>query len=488
MVEATGGPVGTRWSAIEPGSAIEQAFLDVPRDPDDPAGPTVTLALTRLLAADPARRRGVLVILHGGPGGNNGLGRHTPAEFAGTGLHAVYDLVGMDPRGFGDSTFLPRVKAEEKAPFDSRPPDAAFPALVADMRAREDGCVAGGGELRRHVTTRNVVADLDRVRELLGEERLSVLGYAFGTAVAAAYSTLHPTRVDRMVLDSSVNPRWGWREQFMAQARAIRDNGEAWAAWVGARHGRFGLGRGRDAVVATVEDVCRGLEELAGGPRLRSVLDGILGNQTAPRPGWDELADMVAALVAAVADGDAGRAAELLYAGNAWRPGDGGFELQEGVLEAVTSEDDWPRDLETYYRDMREYRDRYPWGYGVFRAMPWVATFSDNTPTLPPVRTGHRGQPRGLVVQADGDTLNHREGAETMARVLDHRLCLVTDSGDHEIYHRSGYPEVDRIVEDYLVRGVLPSEPVVRVPGKSRPDVPADDTAANTAGDALTAR
>ncbi|URN14372.1 alpha/beta hydrolase [Streptomyces radiopugnans] len=78
-----------------------------------------------------------------------------------------------------------------------------------------------------------------------------------------------------------------------------------------------------------------------------------------------------------------------------------------------------------------------------------------------------------LVVQADGDPLDHHEGATAMAERLGHRLVLVTDSGAHEIYGFGGNALVDEHVNRYLLEGVLPGG-TVRCPGEPRPDVPAD--------------
>jgi len=144
----------------------------------------------------------------------------------------------------------------------------------------------------------------------------------------------------------------------------------------------------------------------------------------------------------------------------------------EAVLEAVTCETDWPTDLEGYFKDMRRFREEYPYGFGVLRAQPWVGTFRTFTPPEPRAAVRREGYPPGLVVQADADPVDYHEGGRAMAARLDHRLVLVEDSGEHELYALGDNAAVDEHVNRYLMTGELPDGNVV-CPGPRRPDVPA---------------
>ena len=72
------------WSACKKDGRLECASIAVPLDYAHPDGKRLSIAISRLRAADPAKRRGVLVSLNGGPGGIGvgGLGRKMPARFA----------------------------------------------------------------------------------------------------------------------------------------------------------------------------------------------------------------------------------------------------------------------------------------------------------------------------------------------------------------------------------------------------------------------
>jgi len=456
------------WTSTD-GDPTEYTTIEVPRDYADPGGARLTIALSRLRATDPARRRGILLAVNGGPGGDWGLGRRLPAKYAGTPVHEVYDLIGFDPRGVGASTPLYAEVTVPEATFDSRPPDETFFTIAEDMRRRELGCQRAGGDLRPFISTRNTARDLDVIRAVLGEERLSFVGYAYGAYVGAVYGSMFPGGLDRSVLDSCVGPDWTWREQFLWQGDAVQRNVDKWAAWVAERDGTFGLGTSAARVLAEVEGVVAVLDAYADDPVLRTLFDGAVGNRAADRAQWTELAELVAELR------DAPEKARPLLAGQGtWRPEDSEGSLRTGVLEAITLEHAWPDDLEVYFDDMRDFRKRFPYGYGVLRASPWVGAFRTFEPLEPPTVLARDGYPVGLVVQADGDPMDHYDGGVAMARRLGHRLVTVADSGEHEVYRLVGNPDLDELVDRYLVDGTLPPPGAVVAGTVARPPVPAD--------------
>uniref|UniRef100_A0AAU2JXP3 Alpha/beta hydrolase n=1 Tax=Streptomyces sp. NBC_00049 TaxID=2903617 RepID=A0AAU2JXP3_9ACTN len=465
-----------QWSPAPDKDQVEYATIEVPRDYADPEGEQITLALTRRRATDPARRRGILLAVNGGPGGDWGSGRDLPDRYLNTPLHEVYDLIGFDPRGTGESTRLYAEVAIPAVQFDSRPADALFPAIAQDMKAREEACARAGGSLRPHISTRNTARDMDLIRAVLGEERISFIGYAYGAYVGAVYGSLFGSRLDRLVLDSCVGPDWTWREQFLQQGDAVQRNVDLWARWTGERHGTFGIGTSPEQVLTTVEEAVTSLERLPqDAVRLRTLFDGAVGNRAADRGKWAELGTLVADLHRAAAAGDLDGCRELLAEQGTWRPADSEGDLRIGVLEAITLEHAWPSDLEVYFQDMRDFRKRFPYGYGVLRAQPWVGAFRAFEAPEEPVALTRDGYPVGLIVQADGDPMDHYDGGVAMAELLGHHLLTVEDSGEHEVYVLGGNPHVDEVVHRYLVDGVLPPARS-SCPGRTpRPDVPADE-------------
>jgi pimeloyl-ACP methyl ester carboxylesterase len=446
-------------------AALECATLSVPLDYAHPDQGTIAVVVSRRQAADPAHRKGVLLINPGGPGGSGlsmprYVGDRTP-------LGQYYDLVGFDPRGVGASTALNCLQPRSLASLDSRPPDSDFAAWAADARSSEDACSRAGGGLRPFVDTADTARDMDQIRAALGVSRINYLGYSYGTYLGAVYGTLFPDRLNLSVLDSAVHPEWIWRKQFMEQAQAYRSDVDAWATWVGDRDGTYGLGVGRAAVMASVEELAGTLAKSPVGKFNRSALDGAVGEGARYRPLWSELAQVLVSLRKGKDPGDAANAGTAL----AQRSLD---SLQAGVFDTVTCEADWPSDLSTYYQDMAAYRDAYPYGYGVLRAAPTTCTYRSFQPASPPVSLQRNGYPVGVVVQAEGDTQTEYAGGPAMPQRLRDNLITVADEGAHGEYGAN--PCVTEKINRYLVDGVLPDSASL-CPGSPRPS----DTPTRTA-------
>lgn len=448
------------WSPCDFDGAFRCATIEAPLDYRRPRGERVRLAISRLQAGG-AHRRGVLMALDGGPGGLYGHGRATPARLSGTPLNQVYDLIGFDPRGTGASTQLYCGTTEPTAPFDSRPPDSAFPAIAADARAGWEACERVSGHLMPFFTTVAAARDIDLIRNVLGERRINYVGYGDATHIGAVYGTMFGRHLDRSVLDSSRNPDVDWRGQHMSQAYAIRDNVDAWATWVAERDARFGLGDSRARVLAALEQVAGALADRPVTGLDRTGFDIAVGEGTTHRPTWDRFAELVVGL----RSGSAEAAAALVPADTAARSAE---QLRWGLIEATTCEDDWPRDLNTYYEDMRRFREHYPYGLGVVRAQVWACAFRDYTP---PERTPHirrTGYPKGVVVHGVGNTVLRYEGGRAMAERLRNSLITVPDEGNNEIYAVRGNACVDQYVTRYLMTGAQPPHRVTCA-GPARP-------------------
>ena len=59
---------------------------------------------------------------------------------------------------------------------------------------------------RHNTGTRQAAEDMERVRELFGDEKLSLLGLSYGTKVMSIYATIYPDNVKYMVLDGNADP------------------------------------------------------------------------------------------------------------------------------------------------------------------------------------------------------------------------------------------------------------------------------------------
>jgi pimeloyl-ACP methyl ester carboxylesterase len=461
------------WSTCQSAAnpALQCASVVVPLNYRRPHAERISVAISRLAAKDPERRRGVLLLNPGGPGGS---GLDLPVQLASRPIAQVYDLIGFDPRGVGRSTPL-TCERPSLGTVTSRPDDTEFAVWVANAKAQEAACQRTAGGMRAYVNTPNTARDMDVIRGVLKESRIDYLGFSYGTYLGAVYGSLFPRRLERTVLDSAVGPHWIWREQGRQQAIATRRNVDAWAAWAGQRNQTYGIGRSADDVLDTVEALA---DRLAADPMVvdgitfdRTTYDVLLGSRARDRPRWDALGQLVKTirqLTAGQLTPDSPRALDAAKAATV--PDDTASEPTDGVYQAVTCEADWPTDLRTYFADMRLFRDRFPYGFGVLRAAPTNCTFRTFTPPerLPEL---HRSYPVGLVVQGEGDTQTPYDGGLAMAVKLNNRLVSVSDDGTHAQYLHN--PCVQATVDRYLIEGVLP-EAGASCPGTPRPDVPPD--------------
>ena len=84
--------------------------------------------------------------------------------------------------------------------------DEGWAALVDEAEGRPDSCPASALDLAPLVGTNNAARDLDEIREALGDDQLSYVGFSYGTRLGATYAELFPDRVRALVLDGGVKP------------------------------------------------------------------------------------------------------------------------------------------------------------------------------------------------------------------------------------------------------------------------------------------
>jgi pimeloyl-ACP methyl ester carboxylesterase len=248
------------WMTCATDSAVPVAGrrcgqVRVPLDWAAPAGTAITLSLHVDPATDPAGRVGALFINPGGPGGSaTGLVDRAvqlfPAE-----LRRRFDIIGLDPRGVGESTPLSCDPALQPTADDLDPHGpAAFTALVAHNRAFADSCRQRSGALLSHLDTVSVARDLEAVRKAIGEPSLNWLGFSYGTAIGNTYATLFPRHIRALASDGVLEHSLPSRQMLLDEARTAEDGFDRFVDWCAgsaacALHGRD-AGGAYDALVA----------------------------------------------------------------------------------------------------------------------------------------------------------------------------------------------------------------------------------------------
>ena len=74
--------------------------------------------------------------------------------------------------------------------------------MTADLARR---CGEVSGWLLPHISTADTARDLDHLRVLLGEEKLTYVGFSYGTYLGQTYANMFPDRVRAMLLNGIVD-------------------------------------------------------------------------------------------------------------------------------------------------------------------------------------------------------------------------------------------------------------------------------------------
>ncbi|MEK9523730.1 alpha/beta hydrolase [Streptomyces venezuelae] len=462
---------GLDWGACDP--AVKPlpgqrcATLSVPLDYADPDGQRIRLAVSRIASARPDARRGTLMVIPGGPG-SSGVQRLAQKGAAlAKEMDGAYDLVAFDPRGVGGSD-----KASCGLPEADRwmvtlrswpGADGSVEANAARSRRTAEACARNGGAMLRGLTTANQVRDLDRLRQALGERRLSAWSVSYGTYVAAAYAETFPGRTDRWVLDSSNDPdpkrvARGWLD---GMARGAEDRFPDFAAW--AAHPDRGDGGLR--LAARPEDV----RPLVLG--LAARLDRAPRPTATPGVSLDGTVLLQALQLALYSDASFPAFARLVAdaldpEGEPVLPPELRGALPDDAaavtIGVICNDADWPRrSVRSFERAVAADRARHPLTRGMTVNVTPCAYWKGGA-VEKPVRVTDRGPSDILMIQNLRDPATpHSKGLE-MRRALGDRARLVSvDHGGHGAYLGNGNACGDRAVTRFLTEGVRPERDVL---------------------------
>lgn len=450
------------WHTCDGAPSLDCATMSVPRDWHRPAdGPDISVSVSRHRAADPAARRGVLMMAAGGPGGQ-GLLR--PADFAERSptVAAAYDIVGFDQRGLPRSTPLAcQTRAEFDAFFgdDSRDRSpSAVRGVVQRSRQLARSCQERGGGLAPYLTTDQTVRDMDLFRALLGARKIAYYGPSYAGMIGAYYATEFPHRVDRLVLDSTVAFDGTWESFLMDQPRSFQRRFERdFLPWLAARDATYHYGRTAAAAEAEWEARRRALRDhpavLDDGRRVTpNRLD--FGTSQAlynTARGFAPLATALAALDHwdTAAPAERGAVKEVF----------GDYLSPEFLAEytAVTCNDTpWSHDMDGWVRRTATYTATHPL-VGA-RALAFAATCAAwPASRAPRVRVTGKGLPTTLMLGSLHDPATYYEGVLRSHRALRGSRLVTVAGGDHGQYQNHN-PCVDALVDRYLLTGAAPAK------------------------------
>jgi pimeloyl-ACP methyl ester carboxylesterase len=268
------------------------------------------------------------------------------------------------------------------------------------------------------MTTANTARDLDRIREALGERKISYYGVSYGSYLGAAYASMFPGRGDRIVLDSVLGPRGLDVRANQRFAEGFDDRFPDFAAWAAERDDVHHLGATPAAVTAKFFELAA-----VRGPEFRSdTWNGLYDDASFPA-------------VARNWAGTARTAAGPLA-------GDNHAALQ---LQVLCNDADWPGQVGYYQRAVERERARHPM-FGPAAANVNPCAFWPVERAEPPVRVGGPGPANVLLVQNLRDPATPLSGAR----------MVTVDAGGHGVFTRENACG-NAAVLGYLRDGVFPA-------------------------------
>ncbi|MFD5163722.1 alpha/beta hydrolase [Streptomyces hawaiiensis] len=438
-----------------PSSDWQCATLKVPLDWSKPDGDTIGLGLIRAKARG-GDRVGSLLFNFGGPGasGVSMMPSYAPTVSS---LRERYDLVSWDPRGVGASEGVrcrsdKEIQAAESVDVSPDTP-AEEKAYFEDAADFGKGCRKDAGKLMAHVSTADSARDMDRIREVLGDEKMHYFGISYGTELGGTYAHLFPRNVGRMTLDAVVDPGADTVGHAENQARGFQR----------ALNGYLeSTGQGPEDGTRKIADLLRRIDARplptgAPGRELTQTLavTGII----LPLYSKDSWPTLTSALDAA----EQGDGSELLVLADRYNERDpsGRYGTTTHSQRVISCLDDRQRPTAARTKQLLPRFERISPVFGTFLGWDtagwchdWPVPGQHDTPEV-----SAPGAAPVLVVGNTGDPATPYEGARRMADELGKGVgVMLTWRGEGHGAYGSGSDCVDSTVNAYLMDGSVPKD------------------------------
>ncbi len=452
------------------GMTYDCAAVSVPRDWTRPsAGPTYDIQMIRIRSKTQKNRIGSLLMNPGGPGGS---GVDTAVYYSygqaigglPTEITDRFDIIGFDPRGVGRSAPIKCITREDQEASFGAKPDPATPAdfdnLVALNKRIADGCAAKFGDQLPYFATEQAAKDMDALRAAVGDDKLTYLGYSYGTLLGATYAQLFPTRIRAMVLDGAVDPKQTSVEGSEAQAKGFERAFTNFSNWCRQTPDRCPIAP--DARKAVTDAIAAADRSPVKGRDGRAATSGWLFyavvSSLYTESGWAALA----AAIGNLRQGDA-RGVFRLADQYAEREPDGTYSNLFDANMAVNCADakDAPS-VDEVRRLQTEWRAKYPLfgaplAVGMLPCTFWAGD-RDPYPVGPAVNA-----PPIVVVGTTGDPATPYENTADLASMLGVGQVLTWEGEGHTAYPST--PCIVRAVDAYLIDLKVP-QAGLRCPAK----------------------
>ena len=484
-VPAQAGPASIPWGnvACDPSSAQlpdpavgpqQCAYIQVPLDYRNPGGQQIALAVS-IVHADPAKRRGVLFLNVGGPGGQGlnaprlfyALLQGTLGEAATTALLSQYDLIGFDPRFVGRSTGTTCQMTASQADqlFPPLEQNESFDATAAFVKQVAGGCAHSSAV--PFATTANTARDMDVIRQRLAEDKINYFAWSYGSYLGAVYATMFSNNTDRVVIDSVVDPNWVWREQFRSWGSGGAIRWPDFANWAAANDATYHFGATPDKVTALYYQLYASAAAnpypypdvfsdgtLVNGPIFRELTFAYLEHDSF----FPQLAAVwQAAMSASSAGGGSASESPATSIPSSLTPIPVDNPAASGV-SVVCNDVAWSRSPDQYRVEYESDMESYPM-FGALGSNIYPCAYWATAPIESPVQITAAGPHNILMLQNLRDPNTPYAGAKEMRSALGQRAVMVSvDEGGHAIFGFETNSCVNNAAIAYLGNGVLPAK------------------------------
>jgi pimeloyl-ACP methyl ester carboxylesterase len=438
----------------------ECGYLSVPVDYDHPSGAKIQLAVGRVKHKVPdSQYQGVMLTNPGGPGGS---GLYLAARGSRLPNHAgdAYDWIGFDPRGVGTSkpalSCIPNYMDYNRPNYLPLTPQLEQTWLQRS-KSYADACAKNNDlALLQHMKTVDTVKDMDSIRAAVGAEQMNFYGYSYGTYLGEVYGTLYPQRVRRMVLDSTVDPRYVFYQANLNQDLGFDRNLGIWFGWVAKYDSVYHLGKTADAVKRVFDEQVLKLSfQPAGGVIGPDEWLDVFLQAGYYQLRWTTLGDAFAKFVN---QGD-WQTMKTLFETFGGRGDDNGFAV---YLAVQCTDVQWPTSWNQWRAD----------NWRTFASAPYFTWLNAwyNAPCLnwpakagKPVNVNGKGVQSVLMVDETLDAATPYEGSLEVRKRFPGAVLIAEPGGTSHAITPRGNSCVDDKIAAYLSTGALPA----RQPGNN---------------------
>ncbi|MEU8898916.1 alpha/beta fold hydrolase [Nocardia sp. NPDC048505] len=432
------------------------ARLEVPVDYQDPGGRTMKIAVLKA----PARgeRLGSLLLNPGGPGGPGmSMAAFGAKSWGQSPVTERFDLIGFDPRGVGASQPAVRCYTDAeinagKATFITASAVGRWTATDSEALVQRCAERSGGRDVLAHSGTRDVARDMDVLRAVLGEEKLSYFGQSYGTRLGAVYAEMFPRHVRAMVLDSGIDPNAGTTARRIDQFTSFQRAFDKMAADCATRPD-CPLGTDPAAFTERFQNIVRPLFDrpitLSDGRIMDfagawgAVTAGLYDSAAWPViiKGLREIGTGSGDTLAAISDAFGGRGAD----GRTPNTADANYAINCQDEQRHSPEEE--TELRRRLYEVAPYMDP---GRGPEGARDGCESWPVEPSLGYPYATGIEGLPTTLTISITGDPATPYQGSLALAKALN-GASLTVEGEQHTIAFSGANACVNGYVADYLI-------------------------------------